>query len=513
MAILISDFGNQSFSFSYFRPLFETNTMDKILIANRGEIASRVILTCKNMNIKTVAVYSEADANAPFVFAADEAYCIGPAASSDSYLRQDKILELALQTGAKGIHPGYGFLSENAGFAEKVTQAGLKFIGPSPQAIRLMGSKLDAKATVMKFDVPLVPGTEYAIADPNEGKRIATEIGFPVLIKASAGGGGKGMRLVERAEDFIELMALAQSEARSSFGDDAVFIEKFVVEPRHIEIQVFADQHGNVVHLFERECSIQRRHQKVVEEAPSAVLTPALRHEMGEAACAVARSCNYEGAGTVEFLLDANMNFYFLEMNTRLQVEHPVTEMITGQDLVEWQIRVARGETLPKKQEELSINGHSIELRLYAEDARNNFLPNVGNLRRYRLAMTDGVRFDNGLAEGMDIPIHYDPMIGKLCVWDKTRNEAILKMIETIESFQLSGAVTTLEFGKFVMKHPAFVSGKFDTNFVPAYFTHPGKVLDDAQREEYNALAASLENIWAKMTAQRAHQAQTERVG
>lgn len=487
--------------------------MDKILIANRGEIASRVISTCKKMNIKTVAVYSEADANAPFVFLADEAYCIGPASSSESYLRQDKILELALKTGAKGIHPGYGFLSENAGFAEKVTQAGLKFIGPSPQAIRLMGSKLDAKATVMKFDVPLVPGTEYAIADPNEGKRIATEIGFPVLIKASAGGGGKGMRLVERAEDFIELMALAQSEARSSFGDDAVFIEKFVVEPRHIEIQVFADQHGNVVHLFERECSIQRRHQKVVEEAPSAILTPALRQEMGEAACAVARSCNYEGAGTVEFLLDANMNFYFLEMNTRLQVEHPVTEMITGQDLVEWQIRVARGENLPKKQEELHINGHAIELRLYAEDARNNFLPNVGNLRRYRLALADGVRFDNGLAEGMDIPIHYDPMIGKLCVWDKTRNEAILKMIETIEGFQLSGAVTTLEFGKFVMKHPAFVSGKFDTNFVPAYFTDPAKMLDEAQHEEYDALAASLENIWTKMTTQRAQQAQTERVG
>ena len=487
--------------------------MDKILIANRGEIAQRVISTCKKMNIKTVAVYSEADENAPFVIAADEAYCIGPAASSESYLRQDKILELALKTGAQGIHPGYGFLSENAGFAEKVTEAGIKFIGPSPHAIRLMGSKLDAKATVMKFDVPLVPGTEYAITDPNEGKRIASEIGFPVLIKASAGGGGKGMRLVERAEDFIELMALAQSEARSSFGDDAVFIEKFVVEPRHIEIQVFADQHGNIVHLFERECSIQRRHQKVVEEAPSAVLTPELRNAMGEAACAVARSCNYEGAGTVEFLLDANMNFYFLEMNTRLQVEHPVTEMITGQDLVEWQIRVARGEKLPLTQDQLSIHGHAIELRLYAEDARNNFLPNVGNLRRYRLATSETVRFDNGLAEGMDIPIHYDPMIGKLCVWDKTRNEAILKMIETIESFQLSGAVTTLEFGKFVMKHPAFVSGKFDTNFVPAYFTEPAAMLDEAQREEYNALAASVESIWAEMTAQRAKNAETERVG
>ena len=481
--------------------------MDKVLIANRGEIALRVIATCKKMNIKTVAVYSEADANAPFVFAADEAYCIGPAASSESYLRQDKILKIALETGAKGIHPGYGFLSENADFAQKVTDAGIKFIGPSPQAIRLMGSKLDAKATVMKFDVPLVPGTEYAIKDPNDGKRIATEIGFPVLIKASAGGGGKGMRLVQRAEDFIELMALAQSEARSSFGDDAVFIEKFVVEPRHIEIQVFADQHGNVVHLFERECSIQRRHQKVVEEAPSAVLTSELRQAMGDAACAVARACHYEGAGTVEFLLDAHMKFYFLEMNTRLQVEHPVTEMITGQDLVEWQIRVARGEHLPKKQDELEIKGHAIELRLYAEDARNNFLPNVGNLRRFRLTNQPGVRFDNGLAEGMDIPIHYDPMIGKLCVWDNSRNEAILKMIDAIEGFQLSGAVTTLEFGKFVMKHPAFVSGKFDTNFVPAYFTEPASLLDAAQKEEYNALAASLEHIWIKMKTLRAEKA------
>jgi len=364
----------------------------------------------------------------------------------------------------------------------------------------------------MKYDVPLVPGTEYAILDPKEGKQIATEIGYPVLIKASAGGGGKGMRLVDREEDFIELMAMAQSEARSSFGDDAVFIEKFVVEPRHIEIQVFADRHGNVVHLFERECSIQRRHQKVVEEAPSAVLTPALRKEMGEAACAVAKSCNYEGAGTVEFLLDANMKFYFLEMNTRLQVEHPVTEMITGQDLVEWQIRVARGEQLPKKQEELEINGHAIEIRLYAEDARNNFLPNVGLLRRFRPPVGEGIRFDNGLAEGMHIPIHYDPMIGKLCVWDKSRNEAIQKMIEAIEGFQISGAVTTLEFGKYVMKHPAFVSGNFDTNFVPRYFTNPAEALDSAQKEELNALSAALEGLWQEMTSQRNQSARTEKI-
>lgn len=485
--------------------------MKKILIANRGEIARRIIRTCKRLQIQSVAVYSEADSDAPFVFEADEAYCVGPAPSSESYLNQEKLLEIIRETGCDGVHPGYGFLSENAEFAERVTEIGVKFIGPSPEAIRLMGSKLEAKATVMNYNVPLVPGTEYAISDPEEGRKIADGIGYPVLIKASAGGGGKGMRLVDASEEFVEKMALAQSEARSSFGDDAVFIEKFVTSPRHIEIQVFADQHGNVVHLFERECSIQRRHQKVVEEAPSSILTEELRQQMGQAACDVARACNYEGAGTVEFLLDANREFYFLEMNTRLQVEHPVTEMITGQDLVEWQIRVADGKELPLRQDELQINGHSIELRLYAEDAANNFLPNIGHLRRYRPPVGDNIRYDHGFAEGMDIPIYYDPMIGKLCVWGETRGIAIEKMIEAIEDFQISGVTTTLNFGKYVMKHPAFRSGNFDTNFVATYFQDPS-VLNEAQKEEENALSAAADKIWEQLKEQADSKAATEKL-
>jgi len=485
--------------------------MKKILIANRGEIARRIIRTCKKMQIKSVAVYSDADSSAPFVFEADEAYHIGASPSTESYLNQDKLLQIIRETGCDGVHPGYGFLSENADFARKVEKIGVKFIGPSPEAMQLMGSKLEAKATVMDYGVPLVPGTEYAIKEPEEGRKIADEIGYPVLIKASAGGGGKGMRLVESSDEFVEKMAMAQSEARNSFGDDAVFIEKFVTSPRHIEIQVFADQHGNVVHLFERECSVQRRHQKVVEEAPSSVLTPELREEMGKAACNVAKACNYEGAGTVEFLLDESMKFYFLEMNTRLQVEHPVTEMITGEDLVEWQIRVADGEVLPKKQQELKINGHAIELRLYAEDAANNFLPNVGNLRRYRPPVGEGIRYDHGFSEGMDIPIFYDPMIGKLCVWDANRSAAIEKMIEAIDAFQISGVTTTLNFGKFVLKHEAFRSGKFDTNFVRHHFTDP-KLLDEAQTEELYALGASLDKIWEQMKVLANKKAATERV-
>ena len=485
--------------------------MKKILIANRGEIARRIIKTCKKMQIQSVAVYSDADKDAPFVFEADEAYHIGASPSNESYLNQDLLLQIMKETGCDGVHPGYGFLSENAEFARKVKGIGVKFIGPSPEAMQLMGSKLEAKATVMNYDVPLVPGTEYAINDPEEGRRIADGIGYPVLIKASAGGGGKGMRLVEHSEEFVEKMALAQSEARNSFGDDAVFIEKFVTSPRHIEIQVFADQHGNVVHLFERECSVQRRHQKVVEEAPSSVLTPELREEMGVAACNVAKACNYEGAGTVEFLLDGDMKFYFLEMNTRLQVEHPVTEMITGEDLVAWQIKVADGEKLPKQQEELHINGHAIELRLYAEDATNNFLPNVGNLRRYRPPVGEHVRYDHGFSEGMDIPIFYDPMIGKLCVWAEDRAAAMDKMIEAIDGFQISGVVTTLNFGKFVMKHPAFRSGKFDTNFVPHHFADP-KLLDNAQLEELNALGASLDKVWSHMKDLANQKAATEKI-
>lgn len=469
--------------------------MKKVLIANRGEIARRVIRTLKKMNITSVAIYSDADRNSPHVLEADEAVYVGESPSSESYLKQDLILDYCKELNVDAIHPGYGFLSENANFARKVKDAGMKLIGPSPESMELMGDKLSAKQAVKSYNVPLVPGVDEAITDVAEAILIAEQIGYPILIKASAGGGGKGMRLVENSGEFIEQMRMAQNEARSSFGDDAVFIEKFVLEPRHIEIQVFADSLGNVVYLFERECSIQRRHQKVVEEAPSVVLTPALRKEMGEAAVAVCKSCNYEGAGTVEFLVDANMKFYFLEMNTRLQVEHPVTEEITGLDLVEWQIRVARGEKLPKLQDELSINGHAIEVRVYAEDTLNGFTPDIGTLKRYRIPTGKGIRVDDAFVEGMTIPIYYDPMIAKLVVWGKTREEAIEKTIKAIDNYQISGLKTTLDFGKYVLKHEAFRSGKFDTNFVKHYFEDP-KIMYSSMEEEKDALQHGINQIW-----------------
>ena len=469
--------------------------MKKVLIANRGEIARRVIRTLKKMNIKSVAIYSDADKNAPHVLEADEAVYVGKSPSAESYLQQDLILQYCKDLGVEGIHPGYGFLSENAGFAKKVKAAGMKLIGPSPESMEVMGDKLSAKQAVKKFNVPLVPGVDEAISDVDAAKLIAEEVGYPILIKASAGGGGKGMRLVENSAEFEEQMTMAQNEARSSFGDDAVFIEKFVDKPRHIEIQVFADQQGNVVYLFERECSIQRRHQKVVEEAPSAILTPELRKEMGEAAVAVCKACNYEGAGTVEFLLDGKLNFYFLEMNTRLQVEHPVTEEITGLDLVEWQIRVARGERLPKLQDELKINGHAVEIRVYAEDTLNGFTPDIGTLNRYRIPSGNHVRVDDAFLEGMDIPIYYDPMIAKLVVWGENRAQAIERAIDAIDNYQISGVKTTLDFGKYVLKHPAFRSGDFDTNFVKHYF-HDPTVMHEAMLEEEDALLHAVDDIW-----------------
>ncbi len=469
--------------------------MNKILIANRGEIARRVIRTCKKMNIATVAIYSDADRNAPHVLEADEAEYVGESPAAESYLKQDLILEICKKLGVDGIHPGYGFLSENANFARKVKDAGITLIGPSPESMEIMGDKLSAKQAVKSYNVPLVPGVDSAISDIPEAIKIAEQVGYPILIKASAGGGGKGMRLVENSETFEEQMKLAQSEARSSFGDDAVFIEKFVEKPRHIEIQVFADTLGNVVYLFERECSIQRRHQKVVEEAPSALLTPELRKKMGEASVAVCKACNYIGAGTVEFLVDANNDFFFLEMNTRLQVEHPVTEEITGLDLVEWQIRVARGEKLPKLQDELSINGHAIEVRVYAEDTLNGFTPDIGTLEKYQVPKGLHVRVDDAFVEGMAIPIFYDPMIAKLVVWAPTREEAIRKCIKAIDNYRISGVKTTLDFGKYVLKHPAFVSGDFDTNFVKHYFQDP-KIMHTAMEEEADCLLHGLELIW-----------------
>jgi acetyl-CoA carboxylase biotin carboxylase subunit len=456
--------------------------MQKILVANRGEIALRVMRTCKEMGIKTVAIYSEADRNAPFVSYADEAVCVGPAASSESYLKMDKIIEVCKELKVDGIHPGYGFLSENADFAKKVKEAGITFIGPSAEAMDMMGDKLSAKAAAKKYNIPLVPGSDGAITSVEEGKKIAEKTGFPLLIKASAGGGGKGMRIVNEISEFEEGMQRAVSEALSAFGDGAVFIERYVAGPRHIEIQVLADTHGNVVYLFERECSVQRRHQKVIEEAPSSVLTPEIRAAMGKCAVDVAKACNYVGAGTVEFLLDENKNFYFLEMNTRLQVEHPVTELITGIDLVREQINVARGEKLSFSQEDLKINGHALEVRVYAEDPTNNFLPDIGKLKTYRRPQGLGVRVDDGFEEGMDIPIYYDPMIAKLITHGKDREEAISRMLRAIDDYKITGVETTLPFCSFVLKHPAFTSGDFDTHFVKKYFSP--EVLKKSSNEE-----------------------------
>ncbi|MDT0689033.1 acetyl-CoA carboxylase biotin carboxylase subunit [Salegentibacter sp. F188] len=445
--------------------------MKKILVANRGEIALRVMKTAQKMGIKTVAVFSKADRNAPHVKFADEAVCIGEAPSSESYLRGDKIIEVAKDLGVDGIHPGYGFLSENAGFAENVEKNGITWIGPGSKAIKIMGSKLAAKDAVKKYDIPMVPGIDEAITDVEKAKKIAGEIGFPILIKASAGGGGKGMRIVEKEKDLGDQMQRAISEAESAFGDGSVFIEKYVGSPRHIEIQVLCDTHGNSLHLFERECSIQRRHQKVVEEAPSVILDEKLRKEMGEAAVKVAKACDYVGAGTVEFLMDENKNFYFLEMNTRLQVEHPVTELITGIDLVEQQIKIARGQELQFSQDDLKINGHAVELRVYAEDPMEDFMPSVGTLERYRGPAGEGIRLDDGFEEGMEVPIYYDPMLAKLITYGKSREEAIQLMIKAIDQYEVKGVMTTLPFGKFVFEHESFRSGNFDTHFVKKYYS------------------------------------------
>ena len=484
--------------------------MQKILVANRGEIAIRVMRTAREMGIKTVAVYSAADREALHVRYADEAIYIGEAPSSQSYLVGEIIIAACKQTGAEGIHPGYGFLSENAAFARMVREAGLILIGPSPEAMEVMGNKLSAKAAALKYNIPLVPGTEEAITDIGEAKQRAIEVGFPILIKAAAGGGGKGMRIVEQVADFEEQMHLAVSEATSAFGDGSVFIERYVSSPRHIEIQVLGDTHGNIVHLFERDCSVQRRHQKVVEEAPSSVLTPEIRQQMGKCAVDVARSVNYTGAGTVEFIMDDQLNFYFLEMNTRLQVEHPVTELITGIDLVKEQINIARGEAISFKQEDLEIRGHAVELRVYAEDPANNFLPDIGTLQTYITPKGPGVRVDDGFEQGMEIPIYYDPMIAKLITYGKDREEAIARMIRAIEEYQIIGITTTLGFGKFVMQHDAFTSGQFDTHFVKKYFSP--EVLQESDEDEALIAAIVMEKLLSTKTIKHNSQASLEEV-
>lgn len=444
--------------------------MQKILVANRGEIALRVMRTAKKMGIKTVAVYSEADEFMPFVQFADESYCIGPAPSAQSYLLGDKIIAVALECGADGIHPGYGFLSERESFSKACEDAGITFIGPSPFSIATMGGKISAKQAAAKFDVPMVPGTDSALSGIEEAREIAAKTGYPLLIKASAGGGGKGMRIVEHEEELEEQMNRAKSEALASFADDSVFIEKYVANPKHIEIQVLGDKHGNYVYLFERECSVQRRHQKLIEEAPSSCLTPEIREAMGIAAINVARSCDYSGAGTVEFLVDDALNFYFLEMNTRLQVEHCVSEMITGIDLVEQQILVARGEKLSFSQSDLKINGHAIELRVCAEDPMNDFLPDIGKLSVYQPPKGAGIRVDDGFVQGQEIPIFYDSMIAKLIVHADSRVEAIDKMAKAINDFRINGIANTLIFGAWAIQQPAFKEGKYDTHFIPKYF-------------------------------------------
>lgn len=467
--------------------------MKKILIANRGEIAVRVIKTCREMGISSVAIYSEADRDSKHVQLADEAVCIGPAPSSESYLKGDQIISICQELDVDGIHPGYGFLSENAAFVKAVNQAGIQFIGPSPEAIDLMGSKIASKQAVEKYGVPLVPGINHAVEDIKEAQSVANEIGYPVLVKASAGGGGKGMRIVEKAADLEGQMKTAQSEAQSAFGDRSVFIEKFVTKPRHIEIQLLADNHGNVVYLMERECSIQRRHQKLIEEAPSAVLSDSLREQMGQAAVNVAKACNYSGAGTVEFLLDADHNFYFLEMNTRLQVEHPVTELITGLDLVQQQINVARNQKLSFTQDDIIPNGHAIELRLTAEETTQDFLPAIGTIETYNPPQAEYIRLDDFVYPGYKIPIYYDNMFAKLIVWGENRSQAIQRMIEAINQFEIKGIPTTLDFGRFVMQHPKFIEGDFDTNFISSYYTKEGIKKQDQSLLEAAAIFTYLE--------------------
>lgn len=445
--------------------------MKKLLVANRGEIAIRVMRSARQMGIKTVAIYSEADRGSAHADFADEAYLVGPAPSAQSYLNADAILAVCKASGVDAVHPGYGFLSENARFAEQVESAGIAWIGPPPSAIRVMGDKLSAKAAAAEFGVPLVMGSDGASPTAAEAQAVADQIGYPVMLKASAGGGGKGMRVVYSSSEVQEAFENAASEALKSFGNGEVFVEKFVTSPRHIEIQVLSDQFGNHLHLFERECSVQRRHQKVVEEAPSAVLTPQLRAEMGEAAVKAAKSCGYVGAGTVEFIFDASGAFYFLEMNTRLQVEHPVTEEVTGLDLVEEQIRIARGEALRYRQEDLKLKGHAIELRVYAEDVTNNFVPDTGILEVYRRPYGEGIRVDDGVREGQEVSVYYDPMLAKLIAWGPDRETARMRLIKAIDSYAVVGVKTTLRFGRFVLEHPDFISGRFDTGFVAKNFS------------------------------------------
>lgn len=460
----------------------------KVLIANRGEIAVRIIRSCKEMGIRTVAVFSDADRKSMHVRYADEAIHIGPSPSSESYLVKEKVINAAIATGADAIHPGYGFLSENADFADLVRKKGIIFIGPPAESIRLMGDKISARKIMTRAGVPVVPGTKKKIDDDDKALKVIKRIGYPVMIKASAGGGGKGMRLVYKEEESLSALKSARSEAKASFGDDSVYIEKYISSPHHIEFQILADKHGNIIHLCERECSIQRRHQKIVEETPSPIMTEELRQEMGEKAIAAARSVNYEGAGTIEFLVDDNLNYYFLEMNTRLQVEHPITERVTGVDLVKEQIRIAAGEKLAYYQDDISQDGHAIECRIYAEDPDNNFMPSPGLIRKITEPMGFGVRTDGYVYEGFEIPIHYDPMISKLITWGKTRDEAITRMSRSLSEYYIMGIQTSIDFLKRIMEVNDFKKGLYDTHFIESHRKELFDLCDPDQEIEDLAL-------------------------
>jgi acetyl-CoA carboxylase biotin carboxylase subunit len=467
----------------------------KILIANRGEIAIRVIRACRDLGITSVAVFSEADTTAYHVRMADEAYLIGPAPSSESYLVHDRIIEVAKKSNADAIHPGYGFLAENSEFAQRCVDEKIIFIGPNPKTISLLGDKLQAREAALKAGLPVVPGVEFESGNNSDALKKAGEIGYPVLIKAAAGGGGKGMRVVDKPEQFDESLKRASSEALSAFGDGRVYIEKYLVNPRHIEIQILADQHSNIIYLGERECSIQRRHQKLIEESPSPVMTPDLREEMGDAAVNIAKQTDYIGAGTVEFMVDQNMKFYFLEVNTRLQVEHPVTELVTGIDLVKQQIAIAEGKKLSVKQDDIKLNGHAIECRICAEDPQQNFMPCTGKLQNYRLPAGPGVRVDSGVVIYSDVPIYYDPMIAKLVVWGKDRTEAIERTRRALEEYRVSGLKTTIGFCRVVMDNKKFIDGDLSTGFISEEYPDNNFTLLNDELKEQAALAVAVDKF------------------
>ena len=463
----------------------------KILIANRGEIAVRVIRAAREMGISTVAVYSECDRAALHVRMADEACLLGPSPSQESYLNIDKVIAAAQSSHAEAIHPGYGFLSENPEFARRCAKSGVTFIGPSATAMEQVGGKIAARKTALKASIPVVPGTQGSIRNLDEALKAAAEVGFPVMIKAAAGGGGKGMRLVEGPDQLSSALRDAQSEAAAAFGDSAVYLEKLIVDPRHIEFQILADRHGNVIHLGERECSIQRRHQKVIEECPSPIMTAELRKTMGAAAIKVARACGYENAGTVEFLVDAARNFYFLEMNTRLQVEHPVTECVTGIDLVKEQLRIAAGDPLSLRQESVEWRGAALECRIYAEDPDNNFFPSPGTITLLRTPSGPGVRDDTGIYEGWTVPLFYDPLLSKLVTWGKDRHEAIVRMQRALGEYQVAGIKTNLSFFRSILAHEQFLAGALSTGFIDKYYV-PGASPERGMLSDVAAVAAAL---------------------